>query len=198
MLGIETGFVTGKIKGAFFDRAAVLRAVEPGVRRSLNYAGGYVRTVMRNSIRPAPRGVYSRPGQPPRDHVGYAQRTRDRALKKAGLPTSRDVRKAINAVNKTRRRLGLRALPTGGGFAGVRHILYAFTPPYSVIVGPISNTRGFVTNLLEFGGHVTIRRADGKRERVYIAPRPYARPALEKAAQRGVLEKFRDCARAVA
>lgn len=163
--------ITAKVKGLFFDRALVQRAVDRGVRASLNRAGAYVRRAARNSIRPAPRGVSSAPGRPPRDHLNYAVRRENRRRRRAGLPR----------------------LASSGGFQGIRHILYAFTPPYGVIVGPISNKGGRATHTLEFGGFVTLRGADGRRRIVRIAARPYMRPALEAAAKYGVLQQFRDC-----
>jgi hypothetical protein len=57
-----------QIKLLFFDRRAVMSAVDRGTRKALSYFGGYVRKVARNSMRQA--AGPSAPGTPPHVHVG--------------------------------------------------------------------------------------------------------------------------------
>lgn len=164
--------LTFAVRAAFFNRPAVIAALSPRVHAALGRAGGYVRKTARNSIRPKPRGVYSQPGHPPFDHYGYAVRSENRARRRMRLP-------AIKAI----------------GFQGVRSILYAYDGWFGVIVGPISNRRGNATNALEFGGLISVRGANGVRRRVRMAARPFMRPALDQAAQHGILEQFGENAR---
>lgn len=55
-------------KAGFLDRAAVMRAVDRGRRRSLAKSGAFIRTTARRSMRRR-RGP-SRPGRPPHAHAG--------------------------------------------------------------------------------------------------------------------------------
>ena len=68
MLGVQIG----PAKGLFFDRPAVMNAVDRAQRRVLSRFGAYVRRGARSSIRrrkrPAP------PGSPPSDHTGRLKR----------------------------------------------------------------------------------------------------------------------------
>ena len=61
-----------KIKALFFDKSAVLRAVDSAKRRVLSKGGAFIRTTAKHSIRtrkgPAP------PGSPPHSHEGSLRR----------------------------------------------------------------------------------------------------------------------------
>ncbi|MBI5864318.1 MAG: hypothetical protein HZB38_07410 [Planctomycetes bacterium] len=61
-----------RIKDLFFDKAAVVRAVDSAKRRVLSKAGAFIRTTAKHSIRtrkgPAP------PGSPPHSHEGSLRR----------------------------------------------------------------------------------------------------------------------------
>jgi hypothetical protein len=61
-----------RIKDMFFDRAAVVRAVDGAKRKVLSKAGAFIRTAARTSIRkrkgPAPAG------KPPHSHEGSLRR----------------------------------------------------------------------------------------------------------------------------
>src|SRR4051794_36485291 len=60
---------TFALKVAFFDKEAVKRQIGARTAAALNRAGGYVRQVMRRSMRSAgKRGKVSAPGEPPRYH----------------------------------------------------------------------------------------------------------------------------------
>ena len=56
------------IKAMFFDRKAVLGAVDRATRNVLSKFGAFVRTTAKHSIRK--RKAISQPGQPPSSHVG--------------------------------------------------------------------------------------------------------------------------------
>lgn len=57
-----------KVKHLFFDRAAVIAAVDRGRRTAMNRIGGFLRTTAKRSIRK--RKGTSHPGKPPHSHVG--------------------------------------------------------------------------------------------------------------------------------
>lgn len=57
-----------RIKRLFFDRKAVIAAVDKARRAVLSKAGAFIRTVARTSIRP--RKGSAPPGSPPHSHVG--------------------------------------------------------------------------------------------------------------------------------
>lgn len=61
-----------RIKEMFFDRRAVLSAVDRATREVLSKFGAFVRQTARNSIRK--RKKPSPPGQPPSSHVGTLRR----------------------------------------------------------------------------------------------------------------------------
>lgn len=64
-----------KIKTLFFDRQRVLKAVDSARRKVLSKFGAFVRQRARSSIRPGGKGnIVSKPGQPPRSHVGLLKR----------------------------------------------------------------------------------------------------------------------------
>ena len=60
------------IKELFYDRKAVMGAVDKGVRAVLSKFGAFVRQRARSSIRK--RKAVSRPGQPPASHAGMLKR----------------------------------------------------------------------------------------------------------------------------
>lgn len=60
------------LKSTFFDRRAVMSAVDRGTRKVLSRFGAFVRTRARTSIRPRPRT--SLPGETPTTHTGLLKR----------------------------------------------------------------------------------------------------------------------------
>jgi hypothetical protein len=143
-----------KITSLFFDGAKVRKAVDAARRKVLSKAGALLRTIARNSLRPAPYGKRSSPGQPPLDHTGYTRRQ----------------------LNKRRKAAGQSRIK--GGFTGLRYILFGYNPDTeSVIVGPASNRSQphKIPEKLEFGGS---GKWHGKQ--VQIGPRPFMRPALNR------------------
>lgn len=61
-----------RVKALFFDRLAVMSAVDRAARRVLSKFGAFVRTAARSSIRA--RKAPSAPGQPPSSHTGKLKR----------------------------------------------------------------------------------------------------------------------------
>ena len=61
-----------RIKQFFFDRQAVLGAVDKATRSVLSKFGAFVRTAAKHSIRK--RKAVSEPGSPPSSHVGTLRR----------------------------------------------------------------------------------------------------------------------------
>ncbi len=66
------GMNLDKAKSMFFDRKAVVGAVDRATRRVLSKFGAFVRTTARHSIRK--RKGASPPGTPPHGHVGLLKR----------------------------------------------------------------------------------------------------------------------------
>lgn len=64
--------ITMRIKDMFFDRAAVVRAVDGAERKVLSKAGAFIRTAARTSIRK--RKGSSPAGKPPHSHEGSLRR----------------------------------------------------------------------------------------------------------------------------
>jgi len=144
----------------FFDRQAVISAVDRATRQTLSKGGALVRKIAMNSIRPAPSGKYSPPGSPPYDHVGFVNKQ----------------------FNRQRKRLGIAPVRLTGNQRGLRAILFGFDPGRrSVIIGATLISKPYsggitVPQLLEFGGTVTKRN----KQRITVAPHPFMRPAMEK------------------
>lgn len=69
-------FTIQQFKEGFFNSADVAKFIEPGVRRSLGKAGGYLRRVARNSLK-YDEGK-SAPGQPPKVHQFFNRRKTNR------------------------------------------------------------------------------------------------------------------------
>lgn len=61
-----------RIKGLFFDRQKITRAVDKAKRAVLSKAGAFIRTVARTSIRK--RKGSAPPGSPPHSHVGLLRK----------------------------------------------------------------------------------------------------------------------------
>jgi len=64
--------ITMRIKDMFFDRAAVVRAVDGAKRKVLSKAGAFIRTAARTSIRK--RKGSAPAGKPPHSHEGSLRR----------------------------------------------------------------------------------------------------------------------------
>lgn len=70
MAGFDLGFRVD-VKRLFFDRAEVEAAVSRAEKSQLSKAGAFVRRTAKTSIKSAgKKGKVSRPGEPPRSHVG--------------------------------------------------------------------------------------------------------------------------------
>ena len=66
------GLTISQARAGFFDRPAVIRAVGKAKAAVLSKFGAYVRRSARSSIRPGgKKGAVSKPGEPPRSHVGW-------------------------------------------------------------------------------------------------------------------------------
>lgn len=61
-----------KVKELFFDRQAVMTAMDKAVIKNLNKFGGYVRRAAQNSI--VHKGGYSQPGHAPHSHTDVLKR----------------------------------------------------------------------------------------------------------------------------
>jgi hypothetical protein len=59
-------------RASFFDREAVIKAMDRATRKALSKAGAFVRTRARSSVRK--RKAVSEPGSPPSDHGGALKR----------------------------------------------------------------------------------------------------------------------------
>lgn len=78
------GFDVKAVQKNFFDRKAVIAAIDRDLKKALSKFGAFVRTRARSSIRKAPRAVVngkrtkaqavSPPGRPPYSHTGDLKR----------------------------------------------------------------------------------------------------------------------------
>lgn len=152
--------ITARMKESFFDRSAILRAVDAATVRNLSKAGRFVQVDAQRSQKPKKPGVYSPPGTPPYSHVEWKRRRENRQRKKAGQEPLR----------------------SGQGFRGLRQIYFVYEPTrQGVIVGPVSETGGKVTQLMEFGGSGRIWNPRTKRHEMRsYAARPFMRPAFNR------------------
>lgn len=71
----------GQFKSGFFDRDAIIKAMDRGMYKGLSAFGGYVRKVARNSLKPGETGDDpSKPGKPPHTHTTYIKKTKVKAF----------------------------------------------------------------------------------------------------------------------
>ena len=120
--------IHAKVTRMFFDRRAVIDAVDRATRKVLGHFGGLVRKAAHKSIEET--SGPSSPGRPPHSHMAARRRR----------------------INAQRRREGKPSLR--GGFTGLKYILYAYEPATrSVIIGPASNRSRSMTipEILECG-----------------------------------------------
>ncbi len=185
-------FRINEAKGMFFDRDAVLDAIDAASKRVLPKAGAYVQTDAKRSMRPAK--------QKPVAALTEAERQsfkRRQDLYKSGKSKVKPKRPLVasNPGEPPRTRTGL-----------VRKFLFfAFDPQTkSVVVGPaLLNKSTMAQSTLETGGMTMgivsreITLDDGtvlttrKEAMVKIAPRPFMQPALQRN-QAKVAELFRN------
>ena len=140
----------------FFDRDAVMKAVDKGVRKLMGWFGGYCRKVARNSLKE--ENGTSRPGQPPFVHTTYKRRRMGRDRKLLAQPQTRLQYKDS--------------------------ILYSLDMnKRETVIGPFlfngARTSPTVPELLEVGGQV---QRNGKI--LTYRARPHMHPAFEAALRR--------------
>ena len=141
MVDVRTNF-----KLLFFDQAAVRNQMDTRSRAALGRFGALVRKTAIASVKEAPATRHAPAGSPPFSHVSSRRRALNRKRKAAGKK------------------------PVGGGFKGLKHVLYAYDPTKrSVMIGPASNRTRSITipEILE----------EGKLD---TAERPFMGPAFEK------------------
>lgn len=154
-------------KAFFFDRARVLAVTDRATNIYLGRAGGFVRQTAQRSMRKARR-------------MRISELSGDDLL---------DYKRA----RAIRKRLGQKppALPMVGSKPGKpprvrqgdlkRHIYYAYEGDRrSVVIGPLGFRKSIVPSVLEYGGQA-VKSGGGHYT---MAPRPYMRPALDKALPR--------------
>lgn len=174
-------------KSQFFDRQAVIRAVERGRRDALSKAGAYVRQRARTSVRRPRRAKLD--DLSPQARAAWELAAR-RALRRGQPPPKLPF--APSRPGEPPR------TPTG---ILRRTILFVYDKTTgSAVIGPYDLNLGTgAPRTLEYGGQATIsRRIGGKpvTRTVAIAARPYMRPALAKEIAKGTIPKaFRDSIR---
>ena len=174
-------------RSQFFDRAAVVRAVERGRRKALSQAGAYVRRRARTSIR---RPRRARLGDlSPEARAAWELAAR-RAIRRGQPPPKLPF--ASSRPGEPPR------TPTG---ILRRAIVFVYDRARDgVVIGPYDLGRGTgAPRTLEYGGQASIsRRIAGRpvRRTVAIAARPYMRPALAREIAAGTIpQAFRDSVR---
>lgn len=185
-------FRINEAKGLFFDRAAVLDAIDAAGKRVLPKAGAYVQTDAKRSMRPARQKPTA--ALTPEERASFERRQK---LYKSGKSKVKPKRPLVASEpgEPPRTRTGL-----------IRKFLFfAFDPQTkSVVVGPaLLNKSSGAPATLEYGG-VTMGIVNAEimlngGQRVYrqtemlvkIEPRPYMQPALQRN-QAKVAELFRN------
>lgn len=161
-LGNKVAFSVGKF---FFDREMVVKQLNRSEKSRLSMAGAYVRRSARSSMRKARRKRVSELRDDERTAYFAAV---DRA-KAAGRKPPRIWYFAHSKPGEPPRSI----------FDLVRsHLYFVYDPASrSVVVGPakLNGSTGSVPAVLEHGGTTTNSRGRS----VYIAARPFMRPALE-------------------
>jgi hypothetical protein len=161
----------GLARASFFDREAVIKAMDRATHESLFKAAMYVRRVAKNSIKKAGKRLAKRhkesgaagspvsaPGSPPFDHGGGGEGPLKRLL--------------IGAWDSSTRSSVVGPTPFDGSAR--------------------ASQRPRAPQALEYGGAVTATTKAGKRLSLYYQARPFMAPALEKSAAAGkIAEQFR-------
>lgn len=158
----SSGKSLAQLKGLFFDRAAVQKAVDRGMLRALSRLGAYVRRAAQTSMRRRKNGV-SPPGSPPFAKAGDV---RDKLFFSYD-PVTKSV---ISGPLGYRKSVVPHLHEFGGSVNGDGRVLLLKNSPGRDATGR------FVSK--------GVRRVVLKG-RVHYPPRPFMRPALEK-----VLPKF--------
>lgn len=175
-IGNKVRFSVGRM---FFDRERVLKQLNRNEARRLGMAGAYVRRAARSSIRKARK---KRKDELTREEQIIYEIAVDRAI--------RDGRKKPKIWWFAPSKPGE---PPRSVFGLLReHIYFVYDPNRrSVVIGPakLNGTDGEAPHALEFGGTVTSSR---RNRAVYIAPRPYMRPALNSVIDE-FPELYRNC-----
>jgi len=155
-----------KMTELFFDRPAVLAAIDKQRAKALRRSGGRVRKIARRSMRRVSKSKQRKAREARIKALRAGQRTwTDPSISKPGSPPN------IHARGKFSPKL----------------ILFAYDPSTkSVVTGPVrGNTSHNVVEALERGGNVPVYTGTRRNRRMlkteHIAARPFMRPALEKA-----------------
>lgn len=153
------------IKKMFFDRAAVVNAVDKVTRKALSKVGSFVMRGARSSIRPARRKSLGE--MAPQERANYEQwaaRQKARGFKPPPRPLA-----SSKPGEPPRSITGLLR----------RNIFFAYDPAReSVVIGPAMLNRGTqAPETLEYGGSTEVRGRNVK-----IEARPFMGPALEREA----------------
>ncbi|HMN97430.1 MAG TPA: hypothetical protein PKC43_06260 [Phycisphaerales bacterium] len=176
-------------KDSFFDRAAVIAAMDRVTHRALSRSGAIVRREARSSIKDRPRQKLKE--MTPEEQSKY--RASVAAAEREGRPkpkrpmvteSSKPGKPPYSITNLLRGK-------TADKRAGITFD-YDFRTR-SVVVGPIKlNTSSGAPAVLEHGGTTTIRTRR-KSRKVRVAARPYMGPALARILAQGKIpDAFRE------
>jgi len=165
------GLTISQARAGFFDRPAVIRAVGKAKAAVLSKFGAYVRRSARTLIRPAgKKGAVSRPGEPPRAHVGHL---RNRISFAWDLRSQSEVigpekfnQNFVEGYGKPVKGVVPQILEQGGQIS-IIELRYPGGPWYRA---SLRRARS---------GRVAQYRQDKRRRVATIAPRPYMGPALQ-------------------
>lgn len=156
-----------KVKELFFDRGAVLRAVERAKMQVMSRKGALVQKIAQQSIRAAPQMKLE---------VMTAQQ---RQLYYIATAVAKKEGRKKPQRPKARSQPGHPPYSWTGLLR--RFIYFAYDPGReSVVIGPVKlPIQGDVPHVLEFGGQAEYSWGRGRTYK--MAPRPYMGPALETA-----------------
>lgn len=155
-------------KQQFFDRRAVKNSLDKGAAKAMAQIGGFVRTSSKGSIKkPGKRSENSKPGKPPKRHTPHL---RNRIF---FVYDAKKKSVVIGPLKWTAPRSDWKPVDQPSAAATLE------------LGGKVRGIPKFQT------GHLTATVA-GPPVTVTVAPRPYMRPALDRAINRGQLaESFK-------
>lgn len=168
-----------KIVENFFDRPAVIAAIDKASLESLSKAGGALRLTAQRSMKPTPV---------------RRRAEKEAKAKLAGAPLRAQTAKQAKRLSD-RYQHSPPGKPPRYNIGLLRDLLFFSWDPEtrSLVVGPVGFSRSKVPEVLEQGGSIMVsvatRKVPGQplkrvRKQVQIAARPYMSPALAKNVQK--------------
>jgi hypothetical protein len=195
------GMKIDAVKGLFFDKPAVIGAMERATVRVFNRFGAYVRLTARRSIRKiGKKGKASLPGQPPKSRTGllrehiyyvYDKNTRSVVIGAALLNRSTWAQKTLEGGGTIRQKNPRRRFRKIGDGGEIRIIAAAHAGGRNAL-GQFQEASAAEVGYTLLSTQAQADRANRLNEELYgpaeivaaILPRPYMAPAFETAKEK--------------